>query len=81
MSSTVEPMSCDFALDLIDPMLDDELDASVAEDLHRHLDACPSCSGEAAAAPATSSAEPSDYSYGHLTIIPFHYNFRILDLL
>ena len=50
MSSTVETMSCDLALDLIDPMLDDELDVSVAEDLHRHIDACPSCSGEAASA-------------------------------
>lgn len=50
MSSTVEPMSCDLALDLIEPMLDDELDVSVAEDLHRHLDSCPSCSGAAAAA-------------------------------
>ncbi len=50
MSSTVEPMRCGTALDLIDPLLDDELDASVAEELQRHLEACPSCSDEAAAA-------------------------------
>ncbi len=50
MSSTVEPRSCETILDLIDPWLDDELDESVAADLRRHLDACPSCSREAAAA-------------------------------
>jgi anti-sigma factor RsiW len=50
MSSTVEPMSCETALDLIEPLLDDELAASDAEDLRRHLDGCPSCSKEAAAA-------------------------------
>lgn len=50
MSSTVEPMSCHLALELIDPMLDDELDVSIAEDLHHHLAACPNCSSEAATA-------------------------------
>ena len=50
MSSTVEPVCCETALDLIEPLLDGELDASAAADLRRHLDACPSCSGEAAAA-------------------------------
>ena len=50
MSSTVEPMRCGTALDLIDPMLDEELKVSTVEDLQRHLDACPSCSGEVAAA-------------------------------
>jgi len=53
MSSTVEPMSCDTALDLLDPLLDDELDAPAAKDLRRHLEACPSCSEEAAAAQQT----------------------------
>ncbi len=49
MSSTPEPMRCDEALDLIEPLLDNELDPSVAEDLRRHLDACPSCADEAEA--------------------------------
>lgn len=50
MSSTVEPMRCEVAIDLIEPLLDDELDASIAEDLRRHLNACPNCSREAVAA-------------------------------
>ena len=50
MSSTVEPMYCETALDLIEPFLDDELEASVAGRLRRHLEACPSCSREVAAA-------------------------------
>lgn len=50
MSSTAEPMYCETALDLIEPFLDDELEASVAGRLRRHLDECPTCTNEAAAA-------------------------------
>jgi anti-sigma factor (TIGR02949 family) len=42
-------MRCDEALDLIEPLLDNELDPSAAEDLRRHLDACPSCADDAEA--------------------------------
>jgi anti-sigma factor RsiW len=43
-------MLCEDALDLIEPLLDDELEAPAAERLRNHLEGCPSCSREAAAA-------------------------------
>lgn len=50
MPSTLEPMRCGTALDLIEPFLDDELEAPVAKNLRRHLDGCSACADEASAA-------------------------------
>lgn len=50
MSSTVETLRCETALDLIEPFLDHELEASLAEHFRRHLDECPACRAEASAA-------------------------------
>jgi hypothetical protein len=50
MSRPADSMLCEDALDLIEPLLDQELETSVAEGLRLHLEGCPSCAREAEAA-------------------------------
>ena len=50
MSQPADEMRCEDVLDLIEPFMDDELEAPVAEKLRNHLEGCPSCSREAVAA-------------------------------
>ena len=50
MSRTADTMQCENALDLIEPLMDQELEISVAEGLRQHLEDCPSCAREAEAA-------------------------------
>lgn len=47
---TTEPMTCDEALDLLEPFLDGELPPEEADRLRSHLQGCRACAGELALA-------------------------------
>jgi anti-sigma factor (TIGR02949 family) len=46
----IDPMTCDEALDLLDPWLDGDLPPEEAGRLRAHLDRCPACAAELALA-------------------------------
>ena len=47
---TIEPMTCDQALDLLEPFLDGELKPAEADRFRSHLQGCHACAGELALA-------------------------------
>ncbi len=50
MSRQLDEMLCDAVLEQIEPFIDDELEAGSAERVRTHLENCPACAREAAAA-------------------------------